>query len=1003
MKLYGYKKFNTPNYFPIVADKMFLEETFGIKPDSIIKNIGFANKRIRGANNPVIIEDIFTVFSRHVSDMAKYNAYVLPLEDMQRVFNYSTKVNSEEMFKSTYESMNKYAEQIEFWRAGTMKASEHFELGQTPRVLTELGADKLPVMMSQAVMEKITGGKHVIHMRDVKKIPEAIANPIMVFDSKTVKNAFVILTEMTDKKGKTIIVALHLNKELKHISVNQIASAYGKDNIQSFITEQIKEGRLRYIDKKRSFQWSQSIGLQLPKLADTAESFKNNILQKEDLVKKYYEETEILNIRKTMANKYGKKANEYIENLINDINGGSYNEFSNELAAKLAGTYKKSAMSNNLRVVFQQPTSYIRAMTMIDAKYMLDPRVAKPIKKELIFKYSPIARWKDWGFIDLDTGRSMEDIIVGKKDIADKTMWAAAKADEFTWKRLWRAVELETADVHSELQKGSEEFYKAVGKRFDEIVDRTQVVDSTLHRSQILRSPNDFTKMTTSFMSEPMKSFNLLSTVAFDTKTKPTKENKCILARTMIFVTLGMILNACVTGLYDKRKSDDEESEIDKLLEKFVGKRYNGSKFESIMEETFVGFAIENFVGDWFGMIPYIKDVYSLVSGYDVKRMDLNLVSKVISSAKMWIDPKRNYTPKYKIANNVMVVGDCLGMGVSSLKKSLWDFGIKPIIGQLGNQDWEYNIAKFVYPVNGGKKGEFIDILFKAYLANNKEQYDAILDDMLDNGFELKDIEKKLRDKYKKNGRIEETFVVPWNFDRLYEQYSAGNESSYKKMASEMIKQGVAPNDIESEMRSRYKKNGSKKTFEVTWDNALEIPKKKAEDKYGIEDLSAEQYDMYSAKEAALEKMVLDSIKSWKDELLDEYDSALSAAYTYAEETALESASDGAYESDTYWVNLAQDLYGEYEFSPAEFIKYKEKYDLNGKAVDKLQEVLEYGIDVETYLEFDQYFNDLKPPEGQERFKSGEKKALAIKKLKEMDLTTEEWNALYYGAAGYKK
>ncbi len=58
-----------------------------VSPTFIIKNIGFTKKRIKHANNPVVIEDIFDVFARHTSDMAKYNAFVLPLQDIQRVFN----------------------------------------------------------------------------------------------------------------------------------------------------------------------------------------------------------------------------------------------------------------------------------------------------------------------------------------------------------------------------------------------------------------------------------------------------------------------------------------------------------------------------------------------------------------------------------------------------------------------------------------------------------------------------------------------------------------------------------------------------------------------------------------------------------------------------------------------------------------------------------------------------------------------------------------------------
>ena len=43
-----------------------------------------------------------------------------------------------------------------------------------------------------------------------------------------------------------------------------------------------------------------------------------------------------------------------------------------------------------------------------------------------------------------------------------------------------------------------------------EIVDQTQVVDSVLHRSQIMRSQDKLVQMATAFMAEPTKSYNLL-------------------------------------------------------------------------------------------------------------------------------------------------------------------------------------------------------------------------------------------------------------------------------------------------------------------------------------------------------------------------------------------------------------------------------------------------------------------------------------------------------------
>ncbi len=194
--------------------------------------------------------------------------------------------NTSDVFAVSAQTAEHFSNQVNEWQKGTMKKSEMFELGDTPLVLKSLGADDLPVVMTQKVMKKITGGKHNIAIDTIKNLPQAITDPIMVFSSDTVDNAFVILTELTDINGNDVIVAMHLSRGDKHHNINRISSVYGKDNIENFVNAQIKKGNLKYADNKKSLLWSQSRGLQLPKLADTNSGSTDIILQKDNIVNK---------------------------------------------------------------------------------------------------------------------------------------------------------------------------------------------------------------------------------------------------------------------------------------------------------------------------------------------------------------------------------------------------------------------------------------------------------------------------------------------------------------------------------------------------------------------------------------------------------------------------------------------------------------------------------------------------------------------------------------------
>ena len=64
------------------------------KPDEAgefkIKNSGFSQGTVQHANNPVVLSDFSSVWGNHVNDMSMYHAFVLPLEDFNRVFNFKT-------------------------------------------------------------------------------------------------------------------------------------------------------------------------------------------------------------------------------------------------------------------------------------------------------------------------------------------------------------------------------------------------------------------------------------------------------------------------------------------------------------------------------------------------------------------------------------------------------------------------------------------------------------------------------------------------------------------------------------------------------------------------------------------------------------------------------------------------------------------------------------------------------------------------------------------------
>ena len=305
--------------------------------------------------------------------------------------------------------------------------------------------------------------------------------------------------------------------------------------------------------------------------ADQMGSYHSFVVPLSDFQKYYnFNDVEKGNLREQMERVYGKEMGAWVDAFLKDLNGVGSGE--RELTSNLLRNAKSAAVGWNLRTAIQQPTAYFRAAAEIDPKYLaqgLKPVVSKEEWTQ-VQKYSPIAWWKDQGFFDINTGRSMKSMLIGadttREKMINKSMDLAGKGDELAWKRLWMATKAETAALHPELTVGSEEFLQKSGARFSEIIDKTQVVDSVFHRSWAMRE--QWTKFYTAFMSEPIKSYNMLYRAAMDVADskeingKAGKAEKTKFARVAASYAVTGVITALAASVMDAVRDDDDDKGI---------------------------------------------------------------------------------------------------------------------------------------------------------------------------------------------------------------------------------------------------------------------------------------------------------------------------------------------------------------------------------------------------------------------------------------------------------
>lgn len=145
----------------------------------------------------------------------------------------------------------RFASELQDFIDGKLDNKHVFRLGTTPEVLRLLGVEDLPIEMAASTLARKLSEHSELSAEDLKFLPHEIANPIAVFESSTIPNAFVVLTEITASNGKPVVAAIHCEKEIKrrNINVNDVRSVHSRNISQ--LDSAIRRKELRYINRKR--------------------------------------------------------------------------------------------------------------------------------------------------------------------------------------------------------------------------------------------------------------------------------------------------------------------------------------------------------------------------------------------------------------------------------------------------------------------------------------------------------------------------------------------------------------------------------------------------------------------------------------------------------------------------------------------------------------------------------------------------------------------------------
>ena len=724
-----------------------------------------------------------------------------------------------------------------------------------------------------------------------------------------------------------------------------------------------------------------------------------------------------MSVKNAVTNAYGKSANAYIADFMRAVNGGIK---ADSLESKLdIGTkyFKRNAVLGNLSVAIQQPSAIMRAQAVMSGRYFMGIRLldgeglistdedgkrntAYTRARDEMYRYSAVAGIKKLGGFDVGIGTSVTDWMTGAKQgffdkASEKLGILAEKADEATWTNIWlakkREINKRIEQGKIKLEIGSQEYFSLVAKEFRDVIDFTQVYDSVLSKSQLMRSKSRFVRSVMAFMAEPTLSYNLVLNAFRSNSTISRGKSIAAFASAVILNTL---LQSLVAAWRDK----DDES---------YWERYIKSVTSSLIGTKSTGF----FLGSEFNVfnnLPIIKDALSLLQGYDINRSDTEILSEVAdlydkikktaqNAEKLSEKKSDKYTGLNRfqeqlfgnIFDAVIMLSNLSPIPLKSVAKEVK--GLENAILHATRDDMKFKTTSYTaWDAFLEGIGFEQDKPLKAYLAVKNNEQEVLRRMKSSDSWEtwvrngLKEYDKGSDLDKKAINRIEEAATANYS----------GDYETYERLVAEIEKEGFAKNDILAAVEGLVGKMRPKEEAKEPSDKHL-YTTKMLED--AIRQDNAEAVEDIKEKLKEVEKKTDENIKSAIKSIAKNY-------YEDGDHTTAEKILRNYAEFTTDEVKEALAWFNFSELNPDSDLPYMSWQSWRNKAASGQ---VNGGKGKITASQYEAYYKAVKGLTGDDldgdgKADSGTKKKKVLAAINKLPLTSDQKDTLFY-LNGYGK
>ena len=432
---------------------------------------------------------------------------------------------------------------------------------------------------------------------------------------------------------------------------------------------------------------------------------------------------------------------DYVGKLVQDIQGNRMPKSGIQRAvSKVRGWGARAGLGANLKVLATQFVS-MPASAAVGVKYRYITKgfgmaLKRKTNMDKMFEYVPMLydRFRNGSNIDVGLLKEGKGILGDLDKLTDITTAPIGAIDSFVCCAVWNACLEQTKSNHTPY---SDEHYKAAAELTESALIKTQANYAPLYRPAILREQDSFTQLLTMFMSEPLQQFSLISSSIEKLK-----------------VTRNLLANADdahkteYEKLFEGAKKDAAHALsavfIDTVILTLIAQLFKWIKGKE--DEDKVSGILGDFVENYVGMFPIIKDVYGyIVNGYDMTNMAYTGLTNIADGL----------TAMYSLID-LAVSGEAYDERTVRQKGRKILLGISQTFGiPLRNlETYMIGIIEKFSPSTGVKYDDlfysesasvYTDKLIKAVDSGNDRLADSILDIMLDEGSTDKSLRSEMR------------------------------------------------------------------------------------------------------------------------------------------------------------------------------------------------------------------------------------------------------------------